>query len=473
MYTFENIFTECITFFNRVLSCPSLYNIDIKRGMEVQDTQEWANYDEETEKELIHPEQIMKGELGNNSDDEDIGYVQAPIDALGPPGRWVRHKLLQSILYGTPVLLAIQHLRNKHVTRLMKFVSLLGCEEFYVLYICFLVWIVDMRLARLSCIAMAMGFYIANAVKNSLCLPRPPSPPVKPLENAYYTWGLPSHHSVLAVVCPWYLWFYCWMHYHLQFASLVCLFMIITAWSFNVMFCRIYNGVHSPADVITGSLIGCLIVSFMNRFDNQLDLSTMMTGQGVLLVPVYSAVLIIIHPFNEIGLAAFVETTAMVSSMVGVVLGRAASYGRSAPLKSLMEMYKYGKTPIMSAVAVGVCRFVLGILVVLVTRVVLKIVIQTVIEVLLKLTDIRYYSKSKTSVYYTGFSKNYRLPPIWHNKKKENDDDQDVRLRNISQLKQQEPWNISHVVRFFNYIGLGFVVYYGNPVLYQYLGLVL
>ena len=75
----------------------------------------------------------------------------------------------------------------------------------------------------------------------------------------------------------------------------------------------------------------------------------------------------------------------MVSSMVGVILGRAASYGRSAPLKSLMEMYKYGmlefrtqftldifiihfdhgrfflgETPIMTAVTVGVCRFVLG-----------------------------------------------------------------------------------------------------------------
>ena len=47
------------------------------------------------------------------------------------------------------------------------------------------------------------------------------------------------------------------------------------------MFCRIYNGVHSPADVITGSLIGCLIVTFMNRFDNLLDLSSMMTGQGI------------------------------------------------------------------------------------------------------------------------------------------------------------------------------------------------
>lgn len=30
------------------------------------------------------------------------------LDSLGPPGRWIRHKLLESILYGTPVLVAIQ-----------------------------------------------------------------------------------------------------------------------------------------------------------------------------------------------------------------------------------------------------------------------------------------------------------------------------------------------------------------------------
>ena len=30
------------------------------------------------------------------------------LDTLGPPGRWIRHRLLESILYGTPVLLAIQ-----------------------------------------------------------------------------------------------------------------------------------------------------------------------------------------------------------------------------------------------------------------------------------------------------------------------------------------------------------------------------
>jgi len=47
-----------------------------------------------------------------------------------------------------------------------------------------------------------------------------------------------------------------------------------------VMFCRIYNGVHSPADVVTGSLLGVIIVLFMNRFDNAIDMSSITNGSG-------------------------------------------------------------------------------------------------------------------------------------------------------------------------------------------------
>lgn len=436
----------------------------------------------ESNEELMYYEKIMSGEITDNGEtgdlDEEIGYVDAPIDSLGPPGRWVRHRLLESILYGTPVLLAIQHLRNKHLTRFMRFASALGTEEFYALLLCFILWIVDIRLGRLACIAMALGFYVANSVKNCLCLPRPPSPPCKPLEDAYYTWGLPSHHSVLGVICPWYIWFYCLLHYHLEFVTLIFLFIVIALWSSNVLFCRIYLGVHSPADVVTGGLLGCLIVTYMNRYDNLLDISSMMTGQGALLVPVYCGIMLIIHPFNDIGLAAFAESTSMVSVAAGVMLGRAASYGRSPPLKAVLESYDPDTTPLLKVIGVAVGRFIVGALMVVVVKTILKIVAQAVIGCVLKILDIKYYTKSRESVFYTGYSKNYRLPPIFANKKKESAEDEDERekeriLRNMAQLKQQQPWNIKHAVGFVTYIGMGFTAYYCNPVLCQYIGLVL
>jgi len=437
-------------------------------------------YDDE---DLLYIEKLLNGEITDNCEnsgdlDEDIGYVDAPIDSLGPPGRWIRHRLLESILYGTPVLLAIQHLRNRHITRIMKVASALGTEEFYAILFCINTWIIDIRLGRLSCIAMAIGFYVANVVKNSLCLPRPPSPPIKPLEDAYFTWGLPSHHSVLGVILPWYIWFYCLLHYHFEFVTMVCLFIVIAMWSSNVLFCRIYLGVHSPADVVTGGFLGCLIVTLMNRYDNLLDISSIMTGQGAFLVPLYCCILLFLHPFNEISFSAFTESLCMVSVACGVMLGRAASYGRSPPLKAVLEMYEPGVTSFLKLLGVAVARFFIGALMVVMVKLLLKIIAQAVIGCLLKILDIKYYTKSKGSIFYTGYSKNYRLPPIFANKKKESEEDEDEEekerlLRTMAQLKQQQPWNIKHAVTFVTYMGMGFTAYYCNPILCQYLGIML
>ena len=39
----------------------------------------------------------------------------------------------------------------------------------------------------------------------------------------------------------------------------------------SVLLCRVYLGVHSPADVVCGSICGCLILSLWLKVDNFLD----------------------------------------------------------------------------------------------------------------------------------------------------------------------------------------------------------
>ena len=38
-----------------------------------------------------------------------------------------------------------------------------------------------------------------------------------------------------------------------------------------MLLCRVYLGVHSPADVVSGSICGCLILAFWMKVDNYLD----------------------------------------------------------------------------------------------------------------------------------------------------------------------------------------------------------
>ena len=99
-------------------------------------------------------------------------------------------------------------------------------------------------------------------LKNLLCLPRPPVPPVVPLQHSQ-DWSLPSHHALLSVNIPWYIWFYLTLHSPSPLPPLhsALLFSCIALWSFLVMFSRMYLGVHSPADILSGGVVGCLLLA--------------------------------------------------------------------------------------------------------------------------------------------------------------------------------------------------------------------
>ncbi|KAJ7392988.1 hypothetical protein OS493_008234 [Desmophyllum pertusum] len=126
----------------------------------------------------------------SESEEDCEEYVSAPIDKLGPAGRWFRHRLLSSILIGTPPLVALQRRRTPFWTKIMKINSFIGTEDFYIPMVTFILWIVDAKLGRLLCLLMGFGFYTAGFLKDVLCLPRPSNPPIVALENAAQTWGL-------------------------------------------------------------------------------------------------------------------------------------------------------------------------------------------------------------------------------------------------------------------------------------------
>ncbi|CAB4006984.1 sphingosine-1-phosphate phosphatase 2-like [Paramuricea clavata] len=265
---------------------------------------------------------------------EDNGeeYIEAPIDKVGPIGRWIRHRLLSSSLYGTPLLCAIQRHRTPLWTKIMKYMSFFGTEEFYIILICFVKWIVDARLGRLLCILMGIGFFVSNFLKNCLCLPRPPCPPVIPLEEATETWGLPSHHSVLCVVLPWYIWFYSMIHFNLGYSEQSLLFTAITIWSVSVLLCRVYLGVHSPADVVSGSICGCLILAFWMKVDNYLDHYISLGNNVIMQALIYTIALLFIHPRPKLRTGSFQETVCMLGTLVGFVMARSAWTARKPAL---------------------------------------------------------------------------------------------------------------------------------------------
>ena len=319
--------------------------------------------------------------------------VYPPIHRLGHAGRWIRAKLFAGILHGTPVLLHIQNLRTPRLNTAMKVISFLGEEEFYTPLVAAIVWLIDAKLGRLVTMLMALGFYIAGATKNLLCLPRPPSP-VVPLERCN-DWALPSHHAVLSVNVPWYIWFYVYLHANsVPLAALVSLFVLTAMWSFLVMFSRMYLGVHSPADIVVGGILGCLLLAGWLHWDMYIDwyLSSSATGSMVVLSVVL--VLLYVHPDPHPTTYVFSETVCMAGVATGFALGRAHCGG---PAHSLTEN-RHAYATNLSLCGCALARLLVGLAFLVAFKMAAAFLSKTLLQFVCQLVGIDHVCVKRTSV---------------------------------------------------------------------------
>ena len=116
-------------------------------------------------------------------------------------------------------------------------------------------------------ILLALTLWVCNYVKDSLCLPRPTSPPIVKLASNLYSieYGFPSAHSMNAVVMGGFSAIYCIQHAYAStplpplWAAAVwagAIFFII-----NITFSRLYCGMHTVTDLIGGVLCGILLLA--------------------------------------------------------------------------------------------------------------------------------------------------------------------------------------------------------------------
>ena len=258
----------------------------------------------------------------------------------------------------------------------MALISFLGEEEFYTPLVTVIIWIIDAKLGRLLALLMALGFYLAGVLKNLLCLPRPPCPPITPLHRCN-DWGLPSHHAVLSVNIPWYIWLYVYVNFDLNSVALVLLFSVILLWSFLVMFSRMYLGVHSPADILSGGVVGCLLLAVWLLVDSVVDEYIASSHSSAFVVFSLILVMLCIHPDPAPTTIVFTETIAMVGVAMGIVLGRA-----HAPPFLLHAAIERKHTYVSMGSLLGCCvaRFVLGFTALLVSKEVVQRILRTVLR---------------------------------------------------------------------------------------------
>ena len=155
-------------------------------------------------------------------------------------------------------VLVVQRLRCRVGDAWFSYFPLLGNELQYVLLIPGLSWLIvdEGDIARQFTSVAFYACFLANGVKDVLCLPRPPAKlHVRFDEHVAQQYGFPSTHSAHALALSWLL-----------ASEAVPLVGPSTAWAVallntvHVCVSRMYMGVHSLADIVGGLAIGALVI---------------------------------------------------------------------------------------------------------------------------------------------------------------------------------------------------------------------
>jgi membrane-associated phospholipid phosphatase len=155
--------------------------------------------------------------------------------------------LIQSINEASvPTLVWVQEFQIDSLTSFFGLMSWLGTAMFYIFFFPFIYWSVSKQWGITTALALLAADYISEFIKWTFKLQRPPSPPVERLWKETSPGFVSSHASdsvavwgTLAVlVRKW--WF-----------TVLALVIIL-----SIGISRLYLGVHFPADVIGGWLVG-------------------------------------------------------------------------------------------------------------------------------------------------------------------------------------------------------------------------
>jgi len=171
-----------------------------------------------------------------------------------------REWLAPKVVAGTSTIIDIQKHQCGWKTFLFNSASLAGSQEFFLIFFpCIIFGFGYPMMAGRLLQRVSMGIYVGNWLKDYLCLPRPPCPPVIQLNHlGRLEFGFPSTHGVIAICLPLYILF-SFVTVEFDFIFVLLLFLSLF-YMFLIAYSRLYLGMHSPVDIIGGLLIGILML---------------------------------------------------------------------------------------------------------------------------------------------------------------------------------------------------------------------
>ncbi|CAG09149.1 unnamed protein product, partial [Tetraodon nigroviridis] len=264
-------------------------------------------------------------------------------------------------------------INNRFFFYLFTFGTELGNEMFFIVFFPFLFWNVDALVSRRLIIVWAWNLFLGQSTKDMVRWSRPASPPVVKVEVFYNSeYSMPSTHAMTGTAIPFCLFMLTYGRW--QYAFLFGL-SVALGWSVLVCVSRVYMGMHSVLEVITGFLYTLLILAFLCPLLDTIDTFYMTHS---------SAPLAIVASHVSLGLVAFSldswstsrgDTAQALGTGAGAALATHVNYQLGLlldPPPSSLPLSLHSVS--IHAVVLSMLRFFLGVAVLLVTRMVMKAV---------------------------------------------------------------------------------------------------
>jgi membrane-associated phospholipid phosphatase len=162
------------------------------------------------------------------------------------------HEFLMSLIsWGTDATVWVQGFCTPALDIFFKAVTFLGEEEFYILALSFIYWLINKPLGIRLAFASLFGVYLNNGLKDLFYTPRPDPVRVDWLVEET-TYAFPSGHAQNSTV----LFGFSAAHIRRWLVWLLTVLLV-----FTIALSRVYLGVHYPQDLVGGFLIGAVYLA--------------------------------------------------------------------------------------------------------------------------------------------------------------------------------------------------------------------
>ncbi|CAG8597664.1 832_t:CDS:2 [Acaulospora morrowiae] len=309
---------------------------------------------------------------------------------------------------------------------------------------------------------------LVATVQDVCCLPRPRSPPVQRLLNAYHLeYGLPSTHTTnsvsIALFCLSYLLAANNMNSWIKYIGITGLFFYCAI----IVLGRIYCGMHGFIDVTVGVIIGIAIWWIQLTFYRQIDDFILSNSWFVPISTVLGTLfLIYIFPEPMDQCPCHEDCISCIGVATGMILGNWRFSRSSYSLPNGSVLYDYNNIGFFLSCA----RVIFGLSVIFAFRIVMKKLLYIVLRPIYSFIHNDGCSLTKTDSA-IGINDEMNFKPS--NDKDTSEPAYISKHHTVKQKSREIPFkfSVNAGVKLFVYTGIAWIATDGIPVLFEVLGM--